>query len=223
MNRIGVLFLGVFAALVISWTGVVLVNQVSYGKLTTIVDEGDGVAVPLALPGIAQQGKLVYQDLGCVACHTQQVRRPGFGIDDKRGWGTRQSVARDYIRESAVALGSVRLGPDLRNVGARKEGAEGREWIIKHLYDPELVSSGSFMPSYRFLFETRHIVGQPSAHAVQGLLPAKYQPPAGYELVLTPRGQALVSYLQSLKDGYAYPESNNVYVPPAPKEGAAKE
>lgn len=225
MKRSSVLFFGAFAALAVSWTGVVLTNQVSYGRLTPVVDENEGVALPIALPGIAHQGRLVYQDLGCVNCHTQQVRRPGFGIDDKRGWGERQSLARDYIWEQPVLLGSQRLGPDLRNLGARKDGQEGRDgrdWHYRHLYNPQLTSPGSVMPPYRFLFETRKIVGQASPHAIQHLLPAAEQPEAGYEIVPTPRAEALVSYLMSLRDGGAYPESNNVYTPPAPKAGGAE-
>jgi cytochrome c oxidase cbb3-type subunit 2 len=186
------------------------------------VDEGDNKAFPETLSGIAAQGKLVYQDLGCIACHTQQVRRPGFGSDDKRHWGDRQSVARDYVRESRVLLGSSRLGPDLRNLGARQSGDEGRTWNYKHLYDAQLTSPGSTMPSYPFLFETRKAIGQYSAKSIQKYLPPSDQPPAGYEIVPTHRGEALVEYLVSLKDTYNYPEeATRVYTPPKP-EGAAK-
>ena len=225
MNRSSLFFLGVFVALAASWTGIVLVNQLSYGQLTTVVDATEGLAFPQAIPGTGQQGRFVYRDLGCAACHTQQVRRPGFGIDDKRGWGERQSVARDYVLEPHVLIGTHRIGPDLRNVGARKDGMEGRdgrEWYLKHLYDPQLTSPGSIMPSYKFLFETRKIVGQPSPRAIQGLLPAAYQPARGHEIVPTTRAEALVSYLMNLKDTYAYPESRNVFVPKASAEAAGQ-
>ncbi|HRE04919.1 MAG TPA: cbb3-type cytochrome c oxidase subunit II [Opitutaceae bacterium] len=222
MNRTALLFLGVFVSLAASWVGVVLVNQLSYGKLTPVVNLEEGLATPQPLPGLAQQGRLVYQDLGCASCHTQQVRRAGFGADEKRGWGGRQSVARDYIYEPIVLIGSRRLGPDLRNIGARKDGQqgrEGREWFIQHLYDSQLTSPGSIMPSYRFLFETRKIVGQGSPKAIERLLPSSHQPMKGYEIVPTARGEALVSYLMSLKDTYAYPESKNVFVPKTPAAG----
>ncbi len=220
MNRTSLLFLGVFASLAASWVGVVMVNQLSFGDLTPVVNSEEGLATPQPLPGVAQQGRLVYQDLGCAACHTQQVRRPGYGSDEKRGWGSRQSVARDYIFEPVVLIGSRRLGPDLRTVGARKDGQqgrEGREWFTQHLYDSQLTSPGSIMPSYRFLFETRKIVGQGSPKSIQRLLPSSHQPPEGYEIVPTARGEALVSYLMSLKDTYAYPESKNVFVPKTPE------
>ncbi len=77
------------------------------------------------------------------------------------------------------------------------------------------------MPRYAFLFKTQQIVGQPSAKALK--LPAGQAPATGYEIVPTTRGEALVAYLQSLKDTYAYPETKNVYTPPAAKAGEKKE
>lgn len=221
MNRAPILILGVFFALAFSFVGLVLTNQLTYGAFTTHVDEDEGKAFPQALPGVAAQGKLVYQDLGCVACHTQQVRRPGFGADTgegSRGWGERQSVARDYLREERVLLGSQRIGPDLRNLAARKnaDGADfTAEWLYRYLYDPSLVVKSPNQPRYGFLFQTRQIVGQPSPKALK--LPAGHMPEAGYEIVPTARAEALVAYLLSLKDTYAYPETKNVYTPPAPK------
>ena len=221
MKRAPFIFLGIFCALAFSWTGIVLTNQLGYGSVTPHFDETEGKAFPEQIPGVVAQGKLVYQDLGCVQCHTQQVRRPGFGSDvpaveggPSRGWGTRQSVARDYIRESRVLIGQSRIGPDLRNVAVRKpaEGAAyDAQWHYLHLYDPQLKAPGSIMPRHAFLFETRQIVGQPSPKAL--VLPAQYAAPAGHEVVPTARAEALVTYLLSLKDTYAYPETKNVFTP----------
>lgn len=225
MNRVSVTFLGIFAVLASSLTGLVLSNQISYGDLAPFIDKDDNKIYPAQLPGVAAQGKLVYQDLGCVSCHTQQVRRPGSGADDKRGWGERQSVARDYLREERVVLGSVRIGPDLRNIGARKAEADrtyDAAWHYKHLYDARLTSPGSVMPPYPFLFETRKIVGEPSPHAVS--LPAPYAPQAGEEIVPTARAEALVAYLLSLQDTFNYPEeASKVYVEPKKEEKGAGE
>ena len=80
------------------------------------------------------------------------------------------------------------------------------------------------MPPHRFLYETRKIVGEPSPKAVQALLPEKYQPAPGYEIVLKQRGEDLIAYMLSLKDPELYPEeAARVYVPkaePAKKEAA---
>lgn len=222
MNRAPLVFLGVFFALAFSFIGLVLTNQLTYGGLTTHVDEEEGKAFPLLAPGLAQAGKLVYQDLGCVACHTQQVRREGLGSDigeNSRGWGERQSVARDYLREERVLLGSQRVGPDLRNLAARTN-ADGVEftadWLYRYLFDPKLVVRESNMPRYAFLFKTQQVVGEPSFKALD--LPEGYAARPGYEIVPTARAEALVAYLLSLKDTYAYPETQNVYTPPAPEK-----
>ena len=53
-------------------------------------------------PGIAARGQLVYADLGCAQCHTQQVRRPDFGSDQERGWGER------IVKNLAIRLDPLR-------------------------------------------------------------------------------------------------------------------
>jgi cytochrome c oxidase cbb3-type subunit II len=218
MNRGALIFLGAFFILAFSWTGLVLTNQITLGRFIPHFDEAEGTVFPIGVPGVAERGRLVYQDLGCASCHTQQVRRPGFGADVARGWGERQSVARDYLREQPVMLGSIRIGPDLRNVGARLSDPH---WHFLHLYDPRLVVDGSTMPSYRFLFEARRIVGQPSQEALD--LPAPYSVRAGYEVVPTERARSLVAYLINLKDTYAFPETENVAPEPEPAAAPACE
>ena len=59
MNRIAVMLLGIFAVLALSWTGLVLSNQRSYGALQPYVSKDDNKAYPEQLPGIAAQGKQV--------------------------------------------------------------------------------------------------------------------------------------------------------------------
>jgi len=221
MNRIAVMLLGIFAVLALSWTGLVLSNQRSYGALQPFISKDDNKAYPEQLPGIAAQGKQVYQDLGCAYCHTQEVVPATISADVKRGWGERQSYVRDYIREDRVLLGSLRLGPDLRNIGSRKPvtgRAYDEAWHYRHLYDPTSVSPGSNMPSYAFLFETRKIVGERSPNAV-----AFANAKEGFEVVPSARAESLVAYLLSLKNAYNYPEeAGKVYVAPKKegKEGA---
>ncbi len=229
MNRIAVMLLGIFAVLALSWTGLVLSNQLSYGALTPYVSKDDNKAYPEQLPGVAAQGKQVYQDLGCVYCHTQQIGSAAASSDIKRGWGIRQSLVRDYVREDRVLLGSLRAAPDLRNIGARKPVADrayDEAWHFRHLYDASLTSPGSNMPSYSFLFETKKIIGERSPHALS--LGGSNAVKPGYEVVPTERAEALVAYLLSLKDTYNYPEeATKVYVAPkskgneGKKEGAA--
>jgi cytochrome c oxidase cbb3-type subunit 2 len=128
-------------------------------------------------------------------------------------------VARDYVYEKRVFLGTMRTGPDLRNVGARQPSAD---WHHLHLFDPRLTSPGSIMAPFGFLYEYRPIVGERSPKALK--LPADYAGQhnfdrPGYELVPTPRADALVAYLLGLKDTYEFPEARP-YAPPRKGGGA---
>jgi cytochrome c oxidase cbb3-type subunit 2 len=206
-----IFFLGLFAAIGISWAGIVVGSEVQLGGLAPYYDDSQGQSFPLPLPGQAAQGQLVYRDLNCAACHTQQVRRPDFGSDQARGWGDRQSVARDYIYQPFVQLGESRRGPDLANLAGRKPPYDEAD-LLNLLY-----AGKGTMPAYRFLFTEEKIVGQTSEDALQ--LVGHLAPPAGTEVVPTSRAKALAAYLLSLNMAYDYPEARP-YV--APKEGAAK-
>lgn len=205
------LFLGLFIALTVSWGGLVLGSHKQLGALTPYFDDGE--AYPSRVSGIAARGQSVYADLGCAACHTQQVRRPDFGSDQARGWGERQSVARDYIFQARPQLGASRFGPDLANLAGRKPSPMDSEDLMKLLYQ----GSGTH-PAYKFLFEDREIVGQRATTALK--LAGSAAPAAGHQVVPTERAQSLVAYLLSLNSTYDYPESRPVATaaPAAPGE-----
>jgi cytochrome c oxidase cbb3-type subunit 2 len=76
------------------------------------------------------------------------------------------------------------------------------------------------MPAYKFLFEERATAGvQASYKAVH--VPSGFGPAGDVEIVPTRRAEALVAYLQSLKDTYDYPTERDLNAPAAPpKEGA---
>jgi cytochrome c oxidase cbb3-type subunit 2 len=215
------LFFGVFATLALSWAGLLLTAHNQIGGLSQFKDPADETLYPQPLSGLANQGRLVYQDLGCVTCHTQQVRQHGFGNDlaEGRKWGERGSYARDYIRDQTVLIGQNRIGPDLRNVGSRIPDAD---YFYKLLYAPESKFAGQAiahgMPAYRFLFDVHAVAGrQPSAHALK--LPSADAPGPGLEVVPTARAMALVAYLQSLKDTYDYPTERERNMPAEKKAG----
>ncbi len=209
------IFAGIFAIVAASWAGLLLTAHRQYGGLAQYVDALDGNAYPLPLSGLADQGRLVYEDLGCATCHTQQVRRADFGADLDRKWGERQSYARDYIREKTVHLGDSRLGPDLRNVAAR--GYVDGTFLYKLLYAPHSVAPGTNMPAYPFLFDVRRVnPGQASPLALP--FTGRFAPPAGSEVVPTRRAVALAAYLLSLKDTYDYPVERAKNTPPAPEK-----
>lgn len=203
-----IFFFGLFFVLAFSWAGLLLGTHAQLGNLAPFYDDTEGKAFPERAPGIAERGLLVYQDLGCAACHTQQVRRPDFGSDKARGWGDRQSVARDYVHQSVPQLGWMRIGPDLGDYGTRAgKAALGEAELLANLYNGQ-----HGMPAYRFLFERRQVVGERSQNALQGGVPV------GYELVPTVRAEALVAYLHSLKQTYEFAEARP-YEPTAEQKG----
>jgi cytochrome c oxidase cbb3-type subunit 2 len=230
MKSLPLLFLGIFFTLAFSWTGIILTSQIQLKELqpaTPEVTDAEGAPIggilfpdpvtgapvhglnvdgmtanPLPLVGEAQRGKLVYQQMGCLYCHSQQVRRQGFGSDFERGWGDRQSVARDYIEKERVMLGTSRTGPDLANVGLRYSVL----WQHQHLFNPQITSPGSTMPPFPFLYEVRPIseTRGPSPDAIE--IPQAFHPGEGLEVVPTQRARDLVAYLMNLRQDYELPE-----------------
>jgi cytochrome c oxidase cbb3-type subunit 2 len=202
-------FLGLFAALALSLTALVLATNAQYGSLAPFADVTAGAAFPQAPLGLAARGHMVYQDLGCAACHTQQVRRADFGHDKERGWGDRQSVARDYVHEDRVLLGELRIGPDLTNFGARAaaHGLNAAQ-LLAFLHNGQ-----GAMPAYSFLFVKQLVTGQRSPEALT--IPGS----PDYELVPTHRAEALVAYLLSLSADHQYPETMQPAAAAAPAKG----
>lgn len=225
MNRAWLIVVGAWVGLASSFCGLVLVTQLQLGRLTQVKLELTDSFYPPSRPGPARRGAEVYRALGCVECHTQQVRPRGQGSDFERGWGQRRTVAQDYLHDYPVLLGTVRLGPDLANIGARQPDPDAH---FKQLYNPRLLTEKSMMPSYAFLFET---VAGPASSPAPGsaragttadlsLFPAAADPrverlveqdlhlqrvtrfrlmQAGYQVVPTVEAQDLVAYLLSLR------------------------
>lgn len=209
MNKLPSLLLGVLMAFGTSWAFLVLYPYVHLGRLQPYFDKDSGDPFPPPLSGLAVQGQRVYAANGCVSCHTQQVRQAPQFPDLGQSRGPRPLVARDYLREQPVFFGTIRLGPDLANVGLR---STDRDWFHCHLYEPASMVPGSLMPAYRFLYVLRKIQGQPSDRAVRGLT-GPHAPPPGYEVVPTPDAEALVAYLLSLRHNYPLPEADPVPKP----------
>jgi cytochrome c oxidase cbb3-type subunit II len=194
MNHGALIFFGIFVALVSSWYGMVVMPQVQLRDQQPVALDAPGARYPVAPGGLVRRGEEIYRANGCFYCHSQQLRHLGYGGDLERGWGVRHTVSQDYLYDDPVMLGRLRMGQDLRNVGARLPDAN---WHLLHLYDPQITSPRSIMPPYRFLFEKRPVAGQPSPQALA--LPPGYQVEAGYEVVPTSDAHALVAYLLNLR------------------------
>ncbi len=90
------------------------------------------------------QGRDLYIREGCVGCHSQSVRP--FRSEVER-YGP-QSKAGEFVYDHPFLWGSKRTGPDLLREGEKYPDL----WHFNHFYDPQRVSDGSIMPSYKWLF-----------------------------------------------------------------------
>jgi cytochrome c oxidase cbb3-type subunit 2 len=201
MSRSSHLFTGIFGTFAVSCFALILLPQTQIGRLTAHTDEESGSAYPVVN---SRPGREVYIREGCYYCHTQQVRDTQNSSDLERGWGTRRSVARDYIYDNPPLLGNVRIGPDLANVGAkewrneppgdpRRPKKRDRAWHLLHLYSPRVMVPRSTMPPYRYLFEEIKAGGQRALDA----LPVTASKP-GYVVVPKAEAVQLAEYLTTL-------------------------
>ena len=204
MNKLPSLFTGIFLIFGSAWLGLVNYPLKNLGNLQPVPDEATGGVLPPTVSGLAVAGQKVYASNGCVECHSQQVRFSPLTTDIDKELGKRQTVARDYLREKTALPGTLRVGQDLSNYGAR--ASEDINAIHRHLYEPRSVNPWSNMPSYCFLYNVVKIQGQPSNEAVIGLTGPR-APKPGYEVVPTEKAKALAAYLLSLNQSYPLPES----------------
>lgn len=200
MNRAAFIYFGVLLTVVSSFIGLVALPGRQLKALAPVVDE-QGYASPDVPAGPVLAGRAEYIGLGCLYCHSQQVRREGFGSDINRGWGGRRSVARDYIFDAPPLLGTMRTGPDLANIGVRQPS---EAWHLLHLFNPVLTSPGSTMPRFGFLFREVTVELQRPADALA--FPGG-DPHPGRVVVPTERARALVAYLRSLDHSYPVEEA----------------
>lgn len=139
--------------------------------------------------GAGDYGRRIYAAEGCAYCHTQVIRptyagpdmwRPGWGGREEGGFA-RETQPHDYATEPFALLGYQRIGQDLSNVGHRITSSEE---MHRHLSDPKSFDPESGMPAYLHLYEAS---------------------PFGDGLVPTPKAEALVDYLLSLKKDQPLP------------------
>jgi cytochrome c oxidase cbb3-type subunit 2 len=198
MNRISLITVGVLATVIASLFGLVLIPDMQFEKMQpkeVTAADGSTTVYPVALDEFdAAPGKEVYRSLGCIYCHSQQVRPEGFGADIERGWGQRRSVPRDYVLQDPPYLGTMRTGPDLANIGTRQPSDE---WHYLHLYDPQITSPGSIMPPLKFLFETSvDTMPKPPLGSPVIQLPETYASQPTW-IIPNKDGMNLVAYLKS--------------------------
>jgi len=108
MNQGPFIFLGCFAAMALSWFGMVLAPQLQLGGALPVRLEETNALYPSARPGLAQRGAEVYREQGCNQCHSQQVRQESVAF------GTRLNGMKEDGDANAVvaALLHFKLAPD---------------------------------------------------------------------------------------------------------------
>ena len=89
------------------------------------------------------EGRDLYIREGCFSCHSQMVR-PFRSEVERYG---EYSKAGEYRYDFPFLWGSKRTGPDLHRIGQKYSD----NWHLNHMYDPQSTSSGSIMPSYKWL------------------------------------------------------------------------
>lgn len=174
MDRGMVIFLGALLTFSSSWLGLVLFPFWQLGAEKPYLKDGEE-PYPVPLQGLALAGKKVYQNNGCMYCHTQQVRSERFGnwwdangeqktgADIRRSYGQRRTVSRDYIYDNPTMLGTMRTGPDLANIGVRNPS---ETWHHTHLLNPRSANAWSIMPSFAFFYTREKVVGSRSNKAL---------------------------------------------------------
>jgi cytochrome c oxidase cbb3-type subunit 2 len=203
MNNIFKFSFYIFLTLAFAWLAFVVGAKNQYGDLdptSQYLEENGSIPkgaelYPMSMPGIAQLGSKEYLSLGCVTCHTQQVRSEIAGFDVERGWGKRPSVPRDYILQKEVLLGHNRVGPDLTNVGLRDYSSE---WLHKHLFMPNSIVEGSICQPSPFLYET---IDEPTGDSIETSIDGEVT-----HIKPSIRANRVVAYLQALKQDYELPE-----------------
>lgn len=196
----------------------VLIPLNKLAALKQISDNAGGF-YPNERSGAALKGQQIYRSLGCYYCHTKIVKPYEFGSDYERGWGNRRLVARDFLADSLILPGSVRLAPDLSNIGLRKPEKFSVPWkysstnqtiqikefdnrLFVLLYDPKLINPQSIMPSFKYMFKTHQ------SNAIGTLINSSKNfmtdPILINDTMVVPTESAiyLVEYLKSLKSEY---------------------
>lgn len=207
MNRITLIGAGILFTVIASLFGLVLIpsNQFESMQPKEFTNpDGSVVVYPTQLDSWREEpGSHVYRAMGCIYCHSQQVRPEGYGADIERGWGQRRSVPRDYVLQNPPYLGTMRTGPDLANIGVRQTS---EQWHYTHLYDPQITSPGSVMPPFGFLFSTHKDVEPKSIPGIPVFkLPESYDYRPTW-IVPNEQAMQLVAYLATLRQEHSLEE-----------------
>jgi len=124
--------------------------------------------------------------------------------DVQYGSASRQNVTRDFLFDSHVMTGVMRMGPDLSSVGSKYlSDANG---LHAKLYDAQAGGMSSHMPTFKYLYNERPLEKNETmpknALKIKGSSILK-----GHVVIPTWKAEALVAFLQSLRTDKGLPEA----------------
>ncbi|MBK7881164.1 MAG: cytochrome-c oxidase, cbb3-type subunit I [Saprospiraceae bacterium] len=91
------------------------------------------------------QGRDLYIREGCYSCHSQMIRP---FRDEVARYGE-FSKGGEFVYDHPFQWGSKRTGPDLARIGGKYTDS----WHYLHMREPALISPGSIMPAYPWLYD----------------------------------------------------------------------
>lgn len=107
MNSGPLLFLGLFITVASSFWGLLLAPQLQIGRAQAVKIESNDSYYPPTRPGLALEGAEVYRSLGCVECHSQQVRQTGIECEVRLSdAGTNRAAALQVVARLKPQLAS---------------------------------------------------------------------------------------------------------------------
>mgnify|MGYP003351590762 CR=1 FL=1 len=132
----------VLSFLVVTIGGLVQITPLFY--LENTIEKVDGMRpyAPLELAG-----RNIYIREGCYVCHSQMIRP---FRDEVERYG-HYSLAAESMYDHPFQWGSKRTGPDLARIGGKYPDS----WHYNHMLDPRIMSPGSIMPNYPWLFDNK--------------------------------------------------------------------
>lgn len=95
------------------------------------------------------QGRDIYIREGCNNCHSQMIRPLRHEVVRYGEY----SKAGEFVYDHPFLWGSKRTGPDLAREGKGNKQAKSNDWHFRHMLEPSVMSEGSVMPAYPWLFK----------------------------------------------------------------------
>jgi cbb3-type cytochrome oxidase cytochrome c subunit len=201
---------------------------VTLRRLRSDWSKADAIAATENLPAVILEGVTPYEAERAVTLFKGSKSKGDMtvlnvGADIERGWGKRQSVARDFVFDGTILGGSQRVGPDLANIGTRvpekhvgewkftsatnlvAQAAQRMNWHYVHLYAPKAHVATSTMPSYRFLFD--EVTVRDGQHSPDAVRFPHGEGSAGMDVLPKPAARDLVAWLISQRADTGLPES----------------